>query len=157
MSLDATALKNRTVVTVDGAASLGRVEDVMFDTDQLRVAALSLNLDGAHSVLPFAAVQSVGAEAITVNNHRLGGHSWIRCVGSVMHVDGIPVSSPIRVCAIGDSETLVGALNIPLGVLSELRSVDPAMVSVETVKKMRLPAYTGSTAYRIAKVPKDKQ
>jgi uncharacterized protein YlxW (UPF0749 family) len=98
---------------------------------------------------------NAGAEAITVNNHRLSTGSWFRCVGSVMHVDAIPVSSPIRIRAVGDAETLVGALNIPLGVLTELRGVDPSMVNIETVQKMRLPAYTGSTAHKHAKVPQD--
>ena len=64
--MDANLLKHRMVVRMDGGSSLGRVEDVLFDTDQLRVAALVLRHDGAQSILPFGAVQHIGAEAITV-------------------------------------------------------------------------------------------
>jgi uncharacterized protein YlxW (UPF0749 family) len=116
------------------------VDQALHDVDVLRVVNELWN---------------AGAEAITVNNHRITGGSWFRCVGSVMHIDSIPVSSPIRIRAIGDAATLNGALNIPGGMLTELRSVDPAMVSVETVKKMRLPAYTGSTAHKYAVAPKE--
>lgn len=66
--MDASLLKNRIVVSMDGGASLGSVEDVLFDTDQLRIAALVLRHDGAHLILPFAAVRHIGAEAITVTS-----------------------------------------------------------------------------------------
>ena len=47
---------------------IGRVEDVLFDTTALRVAALTLTTTGGRSVLPFAAVRSLGADAVTVES-----------------------------------------------------------------------------------------
>ena len=64
--MDASLLKNLMVVSVESGASLGMVDDVLFDTEQLRVAALVLRHDGAHLILPFGAVQHIGADAITV-------------------------------------------------------------------------------------------
>ena len=64
--MNASLLKKRMVVSMDGGASIGTVEDVLFDTEQLRVTALVLELHGAQSILPFEAVQSIGADAITV-------------------------------------------------------------------------------------------
>jgi uncharacterized protein YlxW (UPF0749 family) len=98
---------------------------------------------------------NAGAEAIAVNGHRVAVGTSFRCVGSVIMVDNIRVAPPIMVRAIGDAQTLNGALNIPLGVLSEIRSSDPSMVVVEIVSKMRLPAYTGSTTRKYGIVPKD--
>jgi sporulation protein YlmC with PRC-barrel domain len=66
--MDANLLKNRMVVSMDGGASLGSVEDVLFDTEQLRVAALVLRHDGARAILPFEAVQHIGAEEITATS-----------------------------------------------------------------------------------------
>jgi uncharacterized protein YlxW (UPF0749 family) len=100
---------------------------------------------------------NAGAEAISVNNHRVGLRTSVRCVGSVIQVDNVQVSSPIKIRAIGDGETMMGALNMLNGVLAELRSMDESMVDLELVKKMRLPAYAGATANRHATVPKEKE
>jgi uncharacterized protein YlxW (UPF0749 family) len=100
---------------------------------------------------------AAGAEAIDVNGHRVVTTSSFRCVGPVIHVDGVPVASPITIRAIGDSATLEGGLNLPMGVLAEIRTTDPGMVQIEQVKDMRITAYDGSTARKYAKVPPQKQ
>jgi uncharacterized protein YlxW (UPF0749 family) len=100
---------------------------------------------------------AAGAEAITVNGHRVVGSTSFRCVGPVIHVDGIPIASPIVIRAIGDSKTLMGAMKMPFGVLHELRSMDEAMVQVDSVTKHQFPAYTGSTAKRFLTVPAAKK
>jgi uncharacterized protein YlxW (UPF0749 family) len=94
-----------------------------------------------------------GAEAIELNGHRVVTTSSFRCVGPVINVDGVPISSPIAIRAIGDPATLEGGMNLPLGVLSEIRQSDPAMVQIEQVKDMRIAAYGGSTERRFSKVP----
>ncbi|MBI1757250.1 MAG: DUF881 domain-containing protein [Fimbriimonas ginsengisoli] len=98
-----------------------------------------------------------GADAISVNNHRVASTSSIRCVGPVIHVDGVPIASPVVIRAIGDTDTLLGAMNMPLSVLSEIRGTDPAMVRTERAKRLHLPAYAGPTTRRFATVPKDKK
>ncbi len=98
---------------------------------------------------------NAGAEGVTVNNHRIIGGTSFRCVGSVILVDDVKISSPIVIRAIGDASTLKGALELPEGVLTDLNSIDPAMVIVSKVDQQRLPAYAGSTSKRIGLVPKD--
>ncbi len=98
-----------------------------------------------------------GAEAISVNNHRDIVSTSYRCVGPVIHIDGVPIASPIVIRAIGDADTLMGGLNLPLGVLSEIRQTDPSMVQVEKATLMRLPAYTGATVKKYSIVPKVKK
>lgn len=94
---------------------------------------------------------AAGAEAIAVNKHRIVGTSSFRCVGPVIHVDNVPISSPVRIQAIGDPDTLEGALNLPLGVIQEIRQTGvAAMAAIEKVQKQRLPAYTGSTSRKLA-------
>lgn len=100
---------------------------------------------------------NAGAEAISVNNRRLGPTSNVRCVGTTILIDSVKIASPVVVRAIGDPQTLYGAMNLPEGVLDEIRSVDPKMVSIAIVEKHRLPAFAGSTSYQFAKVPKDTQ
>ena len=95
---------------------------------------------------------AAGAEAIAVNNHRVSIGTSFRCVGPVILVDGTRIASPIVVRAIGDPETLLGAMNLPGGALDEMRRVDPAMVELEKVRKHILPAYTGSTTHTLMTV-----
>lgn len=96
---------------------------------------------------------NAGAEAVAVNGHRVVATTSIRCVGSTILVNNTPIAPPVEVRAIGDPKTIVGALEIPGGLLSEFRQTDPAMVSVQTVKLMTLPAFAGSTVHHFLKVP----
>jgi uncharacterized protein YlxW (UPF0749 family) len=96
-----------------------------------------------------------GAEAIAVNDHRIAGLSSFRCVGPTILVNDVKIASPVVIKAIGDPATLGGGLNLNDGVLSEIRSMDPKMVTIEMAKTMRLPAFAGRTEYRLGSVPKE--
>lgn len=95
---------------------------------------------------------AAGAEAVSINNLRMVSTSSVRCVGNTVLIDGVRIASPIKIRAIGDSDTLLGALRMPGGIVEELRSVNPKMITLEAVKNMTLPAYSGSTSRRYAKV-----
>ena len=96
-----------------------------------------------------------GAEAVAINGHRLSIGSSIRCVRPTMLIDDARISTPVVIRAIGDSEQLESALNLPGGVLEGLRNNDPGMVEVAKVKKQVLPAFTGSTQHTLLTVPKE--
>jgi uncharacterized protein YlxW (UPF0749 family) len=100
---------------------------------------------------------SAGAEAIAINDHRITGGSSIRCVGPTILINDVKVASPIVVKAIGDPKTLLGALNLNGGILSEIRSSDPDMVQVEQDKLLKMDPYAGQTTYHFAAVPKDSK
>lgn len=97
---------------------------------------------------------NAGAEAIAVNGNRVSVGTNFRCAGSVMYVGNVRIASPVVVQAIGDPKTLAGGMNLPGGVLSELKSAG-CPTKLENVKKMRLPAYAGPTTTKFATVPKD--
>lgn len=96
-----------------------------------------------------------GAEAVAVNDLRVSPTSSFRCVGTTILVNDVKIATPIRVRAVGDPNTLFGAMNMPGGSLSEIRMYDSGMVQIEKVKMQQLPAYTGTTQRRFAKVPKE--
>lgn len=115
---------------------------IIHDTDVLRVVNELWN---------------TGAEAVSVNNRRVGATSNFRCVGTTILVDGFKIASPVVIRAIGDADTLYGGMNLPGSVLDDLRQTDPNMVEIEPVQKMRLPAFSGTTSFKVAKVPEDKK
>jgi len=100
---------------------------------------------------------NAGAEALTVNNKRAGPTTSYRCVGSVIVVDGARFAAPIVIRAIGDPDALYGGLNLPGGVLSEIRDLDPAMVEIAVTKNMTFEAFDGSTSRKFAKVPQKEE
>jgi uncharacterized protein YlxW (UPF0749 family) len=102
-------------------------------------------------------LKATGAEAISVNGQRVVASTAVRCVGPVVHVNGVPAAPPYIVQAIGDLETLYNGLNIQNGVLDELRRYDPAMVRLERKTKLVLPAFVGSTQPRKARLPEDQK
>lgn len=98
---------------------------------------------------------NAGAEAIAIGEQRVVTGTSIRCVGAVVRVNDFPMAAPIPIRAIGDPVNLANALALPGGVIEELRETDKNMVTIESIKEMKLPAFSGSTTKRWAKVPVD--
>ena len=63
------------------------------------------------------------AEAIMLNDQRVVPSTAVRCVGSVIKVNEAPVVPPYHIYAIGKPDILRGALEMPNGVLDNLRLV----------------------------------
>jgi uncharacterized protein YlxW (UPF0749 family) len=55
---------------------------------------------------------AAGAEGVSINGERFTAHSYIECVGPVVKVDGHKHAAPFIIRAIGDSTTLMDALNM---------------------------------------------
>lgn len=98
-------------------------------------------------------LKASGAEAIAVNGQRIVASTYIRCVGPVIHVNGVPAAPPYVIQAIGDPITLYNGINLPGGVLTDLRRFDPDMVHVDKKNALKLPAFGGSPPMRYAHPP----
>jgi uncharacterized protein YlxW (UPF0749 family) len=122
--------------TVSDAAVAGDV--IIHDTDVLRVVN---------------ELFASGAEAIAVNGHRVSPRTAFRCVGTTILVNDVKIASPVRIFSVGDADTLYGAMMMPGGILAEIRDSDPAMVQIEKLKVVRVPAYSGTTNLKFGKVP----
>ncbi len=94
---------------------------------------------------------AAGAEAISVNGQRYIARTAVRCVGPAIQVNGVPLVPPYVIKAVGDPNTLYGALNLPGGVLDGMRRYDPNMFHLTKIDKMIIHAYAGSTAFHYAK------
>lgn len=117
-------------------------------SDQFNVSTLIHDSDVAAVVNE---LKAAGAEAISVNGQRVVSSTPIRCVGPVIQVNGVPVTTPILISVVGDPDILQAALNLPHGVLDEMRRFDPDMAKVEKKPKLLIPAFAGSTQMRYAR------
>ena len=143
---------------VEGPGIIVTVRDSQHSAHDLSLPDQLSNAPNIHDTDLLRVVNELvasGAEAIAVNDHRISGLSSIRCVGPTILVNDVKIASPVVVKAIGDAATLTGGMNLNDGVLGEIRSFDPKMVSLETVKSMSLPAFSGRSDFRLGSVPKE--
>lgn len=66
-------------------------------------------------------LNAAGAEAISINDQRLISTSEIRSAGNAININAVPQQPPFIIKAIGNKDTLDGALNQVFGIVSVLR------------------------------------
>ncbi|MGP7817599.1 DUF881 domain-containing protein [Niallia sp. 01092] len=84
-----------------------------------------------------------GATAISINGQRLSHHSYILCNGPVIEIDGYQHPAPFIITAIGNSDVLEGAINIPGGVKDQLVN-ENVKFTVEKTKEVKMKPFIGS-------------
>lgn len=84
-------------------------------------------------------LRDAGAEVIQVGPARIVMSSYFTDSSGTVSIDGKTLERPFVVQAIGDSQTLVSALNIPGGVIDSIRRVG-ANAQVETLPTVRIDA-----------------
>jgi uncharacterized protein YlxW (UPF0749 family) len=65
-------------------------------------------------------LRGAGAEALALNGQRLVATSEVRCAGAVVSVNNVRTAAPFVITAIGDPQTLYGALTMRGGAVSAL-------------------------------------
>jgi uncharacterized protein YlxW (UPF0749 family) len=95
-------------------------------------------------------LRGAGAEVIAVNGQRITPFTAVRCVGVVIHVNDIAIPSPYEIEAIGDPKVLASALQLPGGVLSQLKPLN-IKVTLQQVDSLTLPAVTEEPKFRFAR------
>lgn len=91
-----------------------------------------------------------GAEAIAINGQRITGGTAIRCVGPVTEINKVSVAAPFKIIALGDPDTLTGALNIPGGILDRLRPLK-FRIRLEEKQNLTVPPISTVRNLRTAK------
>lgn len=93
---------------------------------------------------------AAGAEAIAVNDHRLVTSVGFSQVGATISVGDTRLSRPYVVTAIGDPETLDGALRIRGGIVDGLRTLG-LRISIARDASVVIPAVHTLPALRVAR------
>jgi uncharacterized protein YlxW (UPF0749 family) len=102
-------------------------------------------------------LRAAGAEAIAINDQRVVAGTAIRCVGPVINVNNHQVGAPFVIKAVGKPDNLAGAMNLPFGVLDQLKQLG-IQASVVKREKIRLPAIGVLMPYEESKVaPEDTE
>ena len=100
-------------------------------------------------------LRNAGAEAIEIDGVRVGASTWFSDVDGGVVVDGVALTSPITVLAIGDPQTIDVALQIPGGALATLRTND-ALTTLDSRERVEILAVRELTSPQEASpVPDD--
>lgn len=104
------------------------------------------------------ALWSAQAEAISINNIRVGPGTFIRTAGSVILVDVTPIQSPYIVQAIGDGNALSVALvkGTTGDYLSSVQSVNGIHISTAGVHEISMPRRDMRTTRYASPTPTDE-
>lgn len=91
-----------------------------------------------------------GAEAVAVNDQRLVDTSEITCAGSTILINQSRISPPFVLKAIGNPDTMAGALGLRGGIIEYLQFYG-IQVSIAKKTEVLIPMYSGVSHYRYAK------
>ncbi len=114
----------------EGGEELGGPEEAMLVHDQDLIQLVN-------------ELRCAGAEAISINDQRMGALSDIRCSGPVIRVNGSQVAGPFRIKVIGDKDALYSALTIRGGYKERLEQYGPT-VTIQKRDLLELPAIAAS-------------
>ena len=95
-------------------------------------------------------LREAGAEAVSINGHRIVNTTEISLAGDNVNINGTPTSPPYTVKAIGKPDTLESAITIRFGILEQMGSFG---IRTDLIKQDELviPRYSGIITFRYAK------
>lgn len=100
-------------------------------------------------------LREAGAEAISINGHRIIATTEISLAADNVNINGTPTSPPYTVKAIGKPDTLESAITIRFGILEQMRSFG---IRTDVIKQdeLMVPRYSGVIAFRYARPVTDE-
>ena len=96
-------------------------------------------------------LRDAGAEAVGVNDLRVGVGSSFASRDGRNTLDGVALQPPYRIAAIGQPSTLDGGLKIPGGAVDALRALRGVDVRVERANELEIPALARPPSFRVAR------
>lgn len=94
-------------------------------------------------------LKAAGCEAVSINGQRIIANTEIRCVGPVIQINGIRLTAPFKVSAIGAPEYLSSALKLRGGILDQLTAAN-IEVTIEAQDSIVIPKYDKVVEYKYA-------
>jgi uncharacterized protein YlxW (UPF0749 family) len=95
-------------------------------------------------------LRNAGAEAVAINDQRVVATTAIRCVGTLITVNGVTVSPPYEIVAIGDPDKLTKALTMPGGIVDGLKQMG-IVVQVTRYPEVIIPSLGATPPLRFAR------
>ena len=146
------------VAAAESAAEQLRALEVLAGTVPVTGPGISLTVVDPSASMRYETIVDIvqelrdaGAEAVSINDRRVGvSSSFTERDGKVV-MDGEPLATTYRVAAIGQPATLEGGLKIPGGILDTLAALRDVRVDLQRSTRLELPALAKPPAFRVAR------
>ena len=96
-------------------------------------------------------LKDAGAEAISINGQRIIAKTEISLAGDNVNINTVPTAPPYTIKAIGNPDTLEGALTIRYGIVENMRNNYGLQVSIAKQEEIEIPRYNGVLRFLYAK------
>lgn len=83
-------------------------------------------------------LKNSGSQAISINEQRITNSTYLYCDGAVILIDGIKIGNPFSIKAIGNKETIYGALTRNKGYIETLKK-DGIEINIEKSDSIEIP------------------
>ncbi len=94
-------------------------------------------------------LKAAGAEAVSVNGQRIIASSEIRCVGPVIQINGIRLTAPFKISAIGSPEILASSLKLRGGIIDSIEQANIDVI-IEKSDSIEIPKFENVIKYQYA-------
>ncbi|MCF8010626.1 MAG: DUF881 domain-containing protein [Clostridiales bacterium] len=96
-------------------------------------------------------LKAAGAEALSMNEHRITALTEVRCIGPTVLINkNVRLSPPFVIKAIGDSNTLYNSLTMKGGVIDKLKFWG-IEISLKKESSLAIPPYEGGMNFDYAR------
>ena len=134
---------------VQGPGILVTIKDPVMDQYQEDYSVITNNFDLLLGLVN--RLKEAGAEAISINEQRISANTEISLAGSNININGTATAPPYIVKAIGNPQTLEGAITLRGGIVYTMKMKYNLVVDTEIKENMVIGRYTGVVAFRYAK------
>lgn len=119
-------------------------KEVLLGTTDVHGEGIIININDGNDlihqediVILLDELKNAGAEAISVNEQRIVSNTYVYCDGSVILIDGVKIGNPFVIKAIGDSQTIYGAITRNKGYVATLTK-DGIQVDVQKSENVEI-------------------
>jgi len=143
------------VVDVQGPGVFITVNDPVADKYQEDYSIITNNFDLLLGLVN--RLKEAGAEAISINEQRISNTTEISLAGSNININGTPTAPPYYIKAIGNPQTLDGALNLRGGIIYIMKVKYNLVVDTEIKDKILIGRYNDVINFKYAEpIPETK-
>lgn len=137
------------VIDVEGPGVIITIKDPIVDQYQEDYSIITNNYELLLGLVN--RLKEAGAEAISINEQRISNNTEISLAGLNININGAATAPPYYVKAIGNPQTLDGAINLRGGIVYTMKMKYNLIVDTEINEKIVIPRYTDIINFKYAK------
>lgn len=137
------------VVDVQGPGIIVTIKDPIADKYQEDYSVITNNYDLLLGLVN--RLKEAGAEAVSINEQRISNNTEISLAGENININGTPTAPPYIVKAIGNPQTLDGAITLRGGIIYTMKMKYNLIVDTEIKDKIVIGRYNDIIKFKYAK------